>query len=259
MSISRRSNFNAPVTVERPCRLDTEKTIDRPHVARASFAPSVERPEGSVRHSTKYSNHSVMQQHCIYWDDDGDGVIWPRDTWIGFRDLGFNLLFCFLATIVVHAGLSLPTRLGVSYFPDPFFRIYIETIHMGKHGSDSGVFDTEGRYIPAKFEDMWCKYATTTSSRPRTTMTIYELWQFTHGNRLAMDPFGWVAGFFEWVAAFLLIQKDGEVDKEDVRKVIDGSIFFEIRDARKTRGWNKGWGFGGDGFVGGERMLPFSL
>lgn len=48
-------------------------------------------------------------------------------------------------------------RLGVSYFPDPFFRIYIETIHMDKHGSDSGVFDTEGRFIPAKFEDMWSK------------------------------------------------------------------------------------------------------
>jgi len=51
-----------------------------------------------------------MQQHCVYWDIDGDGVIWPIDTWRGFRDLGFNLLFCFLATIVVHATLSFPTR-----------------------------------------------------------------------------------------------------------------------------------------------------
>ena len=116
-----------------------------------------------------------MQQHCVYWDRDGDGVIWPLDTWRGFRDLGFNLLFCFLATIVVHATLSLPTRsvgralvvalqaltlisrLAISYIPDPFFRIYIETIHADKHGSDSGVFDTEGRFVPCKFEDMWTK------------------------------------------------------------------------------------------------------
>lgn len=116
-----------------------------------------------------------MQQHCIYWDRDRDGVIWPLDTWRGFRELGFNLLFCFLAMIVVHVTLSLPTRsigsvadvcapnadplfrLAISYIPDPFLRIYIATIHADKHGSDSGVFDTEGRFVPCKFEDMWTK------------------------------------------------------------------------------------------------------
>ncbi|KAF9226401.1 Caleosin-domain-containing protein [Gyrodon lividus] len=203
-----------------------------------------------------------MQQHCIYWDPDRDGVIWPRDTWNGFRDLGFNLLFSFLATIVVHVGMSLPTRLGVSYFPDPFFRIYIQTIHTDKHGSDSGAFDTEGRFIPARFEDMWTKYtpANARGGPPRTTMTLSELWDFMHGNRLAMDPFGWAAGFLEWITTFLLVQKNGQVDKEDVRKVIDGSLFFEVRIARKSKeGWNKGFGFGGDGFVGGEKMLPFRL
>lgn len=95
---------------------------------------------------------------------------------------------------------------------------------------------------------------------PRTSMTMTELWDFMHGNRLAMDPFGWAAGFLEWATTFLLIQEDGQVDKDDVRKIIDGSIFFEIRHARKEkRGWHKGFGFGGDGFVGGEKMLPFSL
>lgn len=37
-------------------------------------------------------------------------MIWPLDTWRGFRGLGFNLLFSFLAMIVLHAALSLPTR-----------------------------------------------------------------------------------------------------------------------------------------------------
>ncbi|KIJ61435.1 hypothetical protein HYDPIDRAFT_177025 [Hydnomerulius pinastri MD-312] len=253
----------APVTGERPYRTDTCKTIEKPYIARASVAPSIEHPEGSVKYANKYQNYSVMQQHCIYWDRDDDGVIWPLDTWRGFRDLGFNLLFSFWATIVVHIGLSFPTRLGVSYLPDPFFRIYLETIHADKHGSDSGTFDTEGRFIPAKFEDMWTKYTAAHTPKgvpPRTTMSLSELWDFMHGNRLAMDPFGWTAGFLEWATTFLLVQKDGEVDKEDVRKVIDGSLFFEIREARQRKtGWNKGWGMGGDGFVGGERMMPFSL
>lgn len=75
-----------------------------------------------------------------------------------------------------------------------------------------------------------------------------------------MDPFGWVAGFLEWVTTFLLVQQDGMVDKEDVRRVLDGSLFFEVRQARKTGdGWNKGWGLGGDGFIGGDKLLPFRL
>jgi hypothetical protein len=37
-----------------------------------------------------------------------------------------------------------------------------------------------------------------------------------------------VAGFVEWVLTYLLVAKDGVVYKEDLRKVYDGSIFFEI-------------------------------
>ncbi|KIK92759.1 hypothetical protein PAXRUDRAFT_829665 [Paxillus rubicundulus Ve08.2h10] len=253
----------APVTTTRPCRPDTDLHVERPYLPRASVAPSAEHPDGSVQHAIKYRRYSVMQQHCVYWDGDDDGVIWPRDTWKGFRDLGFNLLFSFWATIVIHSTLSFPTRLGVSYLPDPFFRIYLETIHADKHGSDSGVFDTEGRFIPARFEDMWTKYtagAATKRGAPPTTMTLSELWNFMRGNRLAMDPFGWMASFLEWITTFLLVQKNGEVDKEDVRKVLDGSLFFEIRCAREgNEGWNQGFGFGGDGFVGGKKMLPFGL
>lgn len=45
----------------------------------------------------------------------------------------------------------------MSWIPDPYFRIYLMSIHKDKHGSDSGIFDTEGRFIPSRFEDMWVK------------------------------------------------------------------------------------------------------
>jgi len=80
------------------------------------------------------------------------------------------------------------------------------------------------------------------------------------GQRCVADPYGWSAALFEWGTAWLLIQKDGRIYKEDLRKMYDGSLFFEIRDARKGKcGWNKGWGLGGDGFIGSEKVLPFSL
>ncbi|KAL4073571.1 Caleosin related protein-domain-containing protein [Scleroderma citrinum] len=248
-----------PVTRHRPPRTDTEDAIDHPYVPRASRAASFEQPNGTDKYSDHYHEYSVMQQHCLYWDRDGDGIIWPKDTWLGFRDLGFNVVFTILAVVVIHSALSLPTRLPVSYFPDPLFRIYVDHIHKGKHGSDSGVFDSYGRFIPSRFEDIWAEFTRRGMTEPpRTKMTLGELWEFVSANRVVADPFGWVASAFEWLATFLLVQQKGEVDKDDVRKIMDGSLFFEIRDARQTKaGWNKGWGLGGDGFIGDEKVSYF--
>ena len=47
----------APVTGRRQNRIDTDKVIERPYLPRASVAPSAEHPEGSTRHSEKYSDY----------------------------------------------------------------------------------------------------------------------------------------------------------------------------------------------------------
>ncbi|EGN93926.1 hypothetical protein SERLA73DRAFT_189054 [Serpula lacrymans var. lacrymans S7.3] len=252
----------APVTKQRGYRHDTDSSVPKPYVARAALAPTIDHPDGSPNYSKKYSEYSVMQQHVTFWDKDKDGVIWPIDTFFGFRELGFNLLFSILAVIVVHFGLSLPTHLAVSYLPDPFFRIYVKPIHKDKHGSDSGAFDTEGRFIPSRFEDAFSKYAAPSKDSPTfpsDSLSLREVFKLMRGQRCAMDPFGWTASTLEWGTSWLLLQKNGRIDKEDMRKVFDGSIFFEISDARKKGGWNKGWGIGGDGFLGSEKVLPFSL
>lgn len=55
-----------------------------------------------------------------------------------------------------------------------------------QHGSDSSVYDTEGRFRPQQFEDMFAKY----DKEGDGTLTLRQLFDLMSGNRNAMDPFG---------------------------------------------------------------------
>src|ERR1700712_5712653 len=114
-------------------------------VPRANLAPSTETPNGTTTNdwAKRHSHQTVLQQHCDFFDRDHDGVIWPLDTFIGFRKLGFNIFLCIFATSAIHFGLFYPTL--DSWFPDPRLPIKLRNIHRAKHGSDTGTYDSEGR------------------------------------------------------------------------------------------------------------------
>ncbi|KAL4936799.1 hypothetical protein BDV06DRAFT_227559 [Aspergillus oleicola] len=237
-----------PVTAQRMPATSMDSHIAKPGVARSNVVEG----DDSETSMKKYSEFTPMEQHILFWDRDGDGQIYPYDTYRGFRELGFNILFSLLAMLIINLNFSYPTRLGHSFIPDPRFRVYVDSIYKAKHGSDSGTFDPEGRFVPQAFENMFSKY-----DKDHTgALTLNELFDMMHGNRCAIDPFGWGAAFFEWGTTWLLIQKGGKVYKDDLQGVYDGSIFWKITKARQTReGWNQGFGLGGDGFVGGIKMI----
>ncbi|KAK4182344.1 putative peroxygenase 3 [Podospora australis] len=236
----------APQTLARPQSLTGAAALQKPSVARANQAVSVEQPDGSLEsHTAAWKQYTVLQQHILFWDRNNDGIISPWDTYVGFRDLGFSILFSALAMVIINANFSYPTRLAYSYIPDPFFRVYVGGIHKAKHGSDSGVYDKEGRFVPQAFEDLFSKW----DKDDKKELTGWQLWRMVGGHRNAVDPFGWFAAFFEFGTAFLLLQKNGRVSKEDLRQTYDGTIFWRIKEARESGvpGWDKGfglWGFG---------------
>lgn len=122
---------------------------------------------------------------------DQDGIIWPLDTFRGFRRLGFNLLLSALSMLIIHGNFSYPTVAG--WLPDPFFRLYVARIHKDKHGSDTGAYDAEGRFQPQKFEDVFAKYA----PGGRDYLTLGDIWDLTKGQRCIADPVGWGGALFE--------------------------------------------------------------
>ncbi|KAI1463598.1 uncharacterized protein F4812DRAFT_468504 [Daldinia caldariorum] len=44
--------------------------------------------------------------------------------------------------------LLVPDCGGAGWLPDPFFRVFLADVHRAKHGSDTGAFDAEGRFVP---------------------------------------------------------------------------------------------------------------
>ncbi|PCG96270.1 Caleosin [Penicillium occitanis (nom. inval.)] len=120
------------------------------------------------------------------------------------------------------------------------------------HGSDSGTYDNEGRFAPQNFENVFAKY----DSDRDGAISLSDIFRLMKGQRVAADPFGWGAALFEWGTTWLLLQKDGKVYKEDLRQLYDGSLFWRIREQRKQpKGWQQGYGLGGDGFVGSVKVF----
>jgi peroxygenase len=157
--------------------------------------------------------------------------VWPIDTYRGCRDIGFNILISIIIVVIVHFFLSYPTC--YTWIPDPFFRVFLDNIHKAKHGSDTGTYDNEGRFIPQKLEDFFVKYG------DGEKMTGRELVRGISGQKVIFDPVGWGGEVFEWTATYLLLwPEDGVIRKSDVRGIYDGSLFYEVKERRM--GANRG-------------------
>jgi hypothetical protein len=239
----------APITYQRPAYNPSPNSPLRDAgTPRANIAPSAQSPHGTTanNYAAKNAHLTVLQQHCAFFDRDSDSIIWPTDTYRGFAALGFMWPLCLLAVFIIHANFSYPTC--DSWIPDPFFRLYLKNIHMDKHGSDTNTYDHEGRYVPQKFEDIFAKHA-----GGREWLTIWDVGRMLRSQRCIADPIGWGGALFEceyfrvcvlWfiqvtdmlcagLATYILLwPEDGRMMKEDIRRIYDGSIFYEVAERR---------------------------
>lgn len=206
----------------------------------------MEAPDGTTKDgwAEQHAHQTVLQQHCEFFDPDNDGVIWPLDTYNSFRKLGFGIFLSVLSTFIINGNFAYATQ--SSWIPDLRFPIYLKNIHKDKHGSDSGTYDHEGRFVPQHFEEIFVKYA-----GGKDYLTASDLFNLWNCRRVFGDFFGWGGGLFECrvlvfsllivlmltrvpgLATYLMVwPADGRITKEQIRKMYDGSLFYEIAEQR---------------------------
>ena len=217
----------------------TATTLEKDYgPSQLSVSPLARRYESGTNHTTdmpdeysvrisKAKSPSTLQQHVLFWDRDNDSLIYPHDVYTGFRDLGFSVPFSILS-LLIPVFFSYPTRLGYSYLPDPYFRIYVNSIHKAKHGSDTGIYDSNGGFRAPLFDEMFARF----DSSGTGSLGVRELFDLIAKNRVAADPAGWSFSYMEWSTTWLLLQRDGRVWKEDLRQCYDGTLFWRIREQR---------------------------
>jgi peroxygenase len=211
----------------RPPPHGLEKDLHNPGQPRANKAVSREKPDGSEMSAP---HRSVLQQHVDFFDRDLDGIIWPWDTYVGFRRIGFGVVVSSAAMIVIHTTFGYPSQ--DSWIPNPLFPIHTKNMHRTKHGSDSEVFDTEGRFVPQKFEEIFSKY----DSGNKGALSWDDIQHMVRGNMNVNDPIGWTAERLEWWVLWWLAKDErGLLSKERIRANYDGTLWELLAAKREGR------------------------
>ncbi|KAG2605141.1 probable peroxygenase 4 [Panicum virgatum] len=173
-----------------------------------------------------------LQRHVAFFDRDKDGVIYPSETYEGFRAIGAGVSLSAFSALFINGLLGPKTVPENEKAPAFKLPIYVKNIHKGKHGSDSGVYDANGRFVPEKFEEIFKKHAHT---RP-DALTGKELQELLKANREPKDFKGWLGGFTEWKVLYSLCKDEkGFLHKDTVRAVYDGSLFERLEKERKFK------------------------
>ncbi|XP_066371236.1 probable peroxygenase 5 isoform X1 [Miscanthus floridulus] len=171
------------------------------------------------------SNMTELQMHVSFFDRNKDGILIPLETFQGFVAIGCEIAFSTAAASTIHTALA-PLTNPPGALP-PYVNIYVEYIHKAIHGSDTGAYDSKGRFVQEKFDEIFTKHA----HIRKDALSLLEVEEMLTFNRDVLDPASWAAAEAEWQLIYQLAHdRYGFLTKERARGIYNGNIFVELEE-----------------------------
>lgn len=169
---------------------------------------------------------SPLQRHAEFFDRNQDGRITVTETYQGLRALGVGVARSALFATLINAGLGLTT--GAPWHRP--LEIQVNRIQAGKHGSDTGVYDADGRLDMAKFDAIFETHDTDADG----SLGRDEVARMIAANRT--DAAGNLASKAEFSLLMTLAGtdrvRDGQTERvltrENMVALYDGSLFYRV-------------------------------
>ncbi|KAJ4889683.1 putative peroxygenase 7 [Raphanus sativus] len=178
--------------------------------------------------------YNALEKHVAFFDRNGDGVIYPWETYQGFRAIGIGRLPSAIAGLFINMGLSKKSRPGKGF--SPLFPVEVKNSRFLMHGSHTDAYDKDGRFAESKFDEIFYKHA----RKHRDALTYKEVLEMLKANRDHKDFGGWIASYGEWKLLYELCKdKDGLLTREAVKGAFDGSIFRKLEKERLSSSHKK--------------------
>lgn len=97
---------------------------------------------------------TTLQKHISYFDRNHDGQVTMGETYHGLRDMHLGVGKSMFSAFAINAALG-PKTSTTWWQPTT---INLNNIHLAKHGSDTGIIDSQGRFVQGKYDEMWQKW-----------------------------------------------------------------------------------------------------
>ncbi len=188
--------------------------------------------EQSVRQppAIDWDDMTALQRHVAFFDYDGDGYVTLGEDYRGLRALGLDPVSSAAFATIINGAL------GTSTIGYPSLTISIYGIAGAVHGSDTGIYDSQGRFNEEQFDRLFADWdkngdgGLNALELARRTVVEADLW----------DVFGVVASTGEFGLLFAVAAEDGKLSRDRMRAFYDGTLFYTLAEEREGQPW---WGW----------------
>jgi peroxygenase len=175
---------------------------------------------------------TALQRHVAFFDWNGDGFITVLEDYRGLRALGIDPVLASGFATAINGALATPSR-GF-----PSLTIDLRRIATGIHGSDSGIYDDDGNFVPEAFERLFREWDLDGTGG----LDPGELVARAVEDADLFDVFGVVASGAEFGLLFVVAAEDGELSRARMRSFYDGTLFYVLAEEREgAPPWSWWW------------------